>query len=1002
MTRGAGRLRSGCALLLALWTTCARPATSAPAVPAAPAAADTYQVLIVSPYSPSLAGVDLYIRTASARLNALGVRSDHIHVEYLDLEQHPSPAYREAQRRMMRMKYDGQRIDAVLAMMQPALDFMERDVPELAAGAPMLAIRANAEALAAAGRRIVETSQHIDYDTSFAQALALFPDTRQVLLFLGDTPEERRELLRMRAALSRLPRRLQVADTSGMTLAQACERAARLPRDSIVLDYGMQHDAAGNTYASHDTRAAVARATAAPAFMVYDVQLGSNGAVGGYVISVAENAAKTAAMAFDIMRGKTVLNEAVTHLNFSQVPMYDWAQLRRHGADPGVLPTDTLFVNRTPTLWGQYRTLVLATGAVMLALTGLAVALSWQVRRKARAERALLRSEERYRNLVERAPEAILVVDPASRLIVEHNSKAEQLFGRSRQELLSSGLVELLALPGQPIGRLTDNIAANAMRALDGEVVVYERAILRPDGTEVIAEVWLSRLAGGRAGGDADDGASGLVRASLVDITARRHAEEALQSYRRDLERQVDERTAALSVALEQAQAASRAKNVFLSNMSHEVRTPMNAILGYAQLLANMPDPEGRRHEYIGAIVQGGEQLLRLMDGVLEMSRIDAGTVKLALAPVQPGALLREAGALLAPQAAEKGLRFEIDVGPEVPRVVEADGAKLHRIFLSLIENAVKFTVRGRVRASLSARPLEDGAVRLIAEVEDTGVGITPPEQARLFDAFEQASAGRGKGGAGLGLALGRQLARIMGGDVELRRTGPDGTIMHFAFDAKVVVAQDLPDLDHAPGPACARPRILVVDDVAANRALLAAMLGDAGFDQVREVDRGGAVHEAVAAWPADLVLLDRRLADLDGLAVARALRADAATRDVRIVIVTAGAADEERPAAFAAGADGFIAKPLREAELLAEIARLFPAVRPAAPGASAARPEPIGPALAVRLAELIEAGNALQFERCLAEELRDTHPATYRQLLELVRKFDYARILALLMPESA
>ena len=158
----------------------------------------------------------------------------------------------------------------------------------------------------------------------------------------------------------------------------------------------------------------------------------------------------------------------------------------------------------------------------------------------------------------------------------------------------------------------------------------------------------------------------------------------------------------------------------------------------------------------------------------------------------------------------------------------------------------------------------------------------------------------------------------------------------------------------------------------------------------------------------ADLVLLDRRMPDMEGLAVLAALRAHPATRAVRVVIVTASVFEEDRRAVFEAGADGFIGKPLRERDVLAEVARLCPglqlddAVPAAVPVASDAIPEPINRALAVRLAELIEAGDALRFERCLAEELRDTHPIVYRQLLDLVQKFDYARILALLMPEPA
>jgi PAS domain S-box-containing protein len=810
----------------------------------------------------------------------------------------------------------------------------------------------------------------------------------------------------VQAVVGHQPRRVDVRDTIGMTLDEAAGVAARLPRDAIVLAYGMQRDRTGHTYAAFETRKAIARAAAAPAFMVYDIQLGSNGTVGGHVFSIAKDAERAARLALDIMDGKRILAAPLTREDFRQVPIYDWARLRQWGADPGVLPPETTFVNRQLSLWDQYRPLVLGAGAAFLLLTGLVAALAWQVRRKTRAERALQRSEERYRNVVEGAPEAITVYDPDSRRIIEHNSKAEQLFGRSRDSLRAAALPELFANPGVSEEALAASIAENTRRVLAGETVIIERTVRRPDGGAAICEIWLSRLPGTAEG----DGP--LLRASLVDISARRRAEAALHDYQRDLERLVEERTEALSIALDQARAANRAKSAFLSNMSHEIRTPMNAIVGYAQLLVRMAGAgteadDARRLAYARAIEQGGEQLLGLIDSVLDMSRVEAGTATLALAAVDLPALLRDLQAVLAPKAAAKGLAFTVDAAPGLPHAVQADGAKLRQVCLHLAGNAIKFTQHGAVHVAMQAAAADRDGVRLCVDVADTGPGIRPEDQVRVFEAFAQTQGGQAHGGAGLGMAVSRQFARMMGGDVTLQRSGPGGTVVRFTCMLRVAAAREaVPAAVPRLAPGSAQPRILIVDDVASNRAILRAMLDDAGLRAVRELERGRDVLDAAAAWPADLVLLDQRMPDMDGLDVVRALRAHAATRALRVVIVTASVFEEARRAAFDAGADGFIGKPLRDAEVVAEIARLCPGVRlaPAAaavPPPSAGQPEPIDRAVAVRLAELIEAGDALQFERCLAEELRATHPVAYRHLLDLVQKFDYARILALLMPES-
>lgn len=990
------------AAVLALWSAC----WSTVAAGAAPAKSPAdYQVLMVSPYGQGLLGVDQYIRIATDSLVRAGLRSDNIHVEYLDLDRHSDPAYREMMRRLMRLKHGGRRIDAVFTLTQPALDFMLHDVPDVAPDAPLLAVRAETAAVPP-GRHVVQLAQRFDYDTEFAQALALFPRTRQVLIFIGDIDDDRRELAAMHASLARLAPGLVVSDTSKMTLEQARDRVARLPDDAIVIDFGMRRDRAGRDYAAFETRTMIARAASVPAFQLYDIELGHNGTVGGDVFSVYSDATHAARLAFDIMRGAVEPATPVSQRGFGQMPIYDWAQLRRWGADPDVLPSSTVFVNRPPTLWSQYRPFVLAAGGVFLVLAGLVAALAWQVRRKTRAERAYQRSEVRYRNLVERAPEAIVVYDTESQRIIEHNSKAEQLFGRAREVLCGSTLKELFTSQQQPADALADSIAENTRLALAGQAVIAERTVVRADGTSVICQIWLSRL----SDDDDDHRSCKLLRASLVDISARRRAEAALQEYRLDLERLVEERTAALSVALDQARAANRAKSVFLSHMSHEIRTPMNAVLGYAQLLARMPRLDATAHEHAQAIVHSGEHLLGLIDSVLEMSRIEAGNAALALGRVDLGALLRDIRCALAPKAAAKGLEFEVEAAPDLPRVIEADGVKLRQVFLNLVGNAVKYTQRGRVRVQVTARAASGGSLRLAVEVADTGSGIAPAEQARVFEAFEQAQAGQAKGGAGLGMAISRQFARLMGGDVTLQQTGPEGTVLRFTFGARVLHEQDAPAAALRLEEGAAQPRILVVDDVASNRAILKAMLEQAGFRALRELDRGRDVCAVAADWNADLVLLDRRMPDMEGLAVVAALRAQAATRALKVVMVTASVFEEDRRAAFEAGVDGFIGKPLREREVLAEIARLCAGVRlsadTAAPvadaGAGAAPPEPIERALAVRLAELIEAGDALRFERCLAEELRETHPVAYRQLLDLVQKFDYARILALLMPEPA
>ena len=512
-----------------------------------------------------------------------------------------------------------------------------KEVPDVATGTPLLAVRANANAGASAhGRTLLALDEHVDYDTLFTQALALFPRTRQVLIFTDDLPERtqragRDARLAGAAAAAAGRRRHQPAVARGGARAGGGTRAGRdrdrrrhaprPPRQPLRAVRDPRPDRAGRGGHRHSRCTTSSWARTAPSAVT--------------VFGMRTEAAKAAALALDLIRGEAMPATPEGQREFRQAPVYDWSQLRRWGADLDALPPDATLLNRPPTLWSQYRLPVLGAGAVVLVLAALTLALAVQVRRKTRAERALQRSEERYRNLVERAPEAIVVYDPASQRIIEHNSKAEQLFGRSRESLHTATLTELFGAAPRDSRRHgrhhRGQYPARAGRRDRG--VRAQRARSRTAAA-------CSANCGCRACPTSTATAPASCFASAWSTSARAAAPRlALQDYRLDLERLVEERTAALSVALEQARAANRAKSAFLSNMSHEIRTPMNAVLGYAQLLARMDQLAPTAREHATAIVQSGEQLLGLIDSVLEMSRIEAGSATLTLERVDLDAL---------------------------------------------------------------------------------------------------------------------------------------------------------------------------------------------------------------------------------------------------------------------------------------------------------------------------------------------------------------------------
>ena len=384
--------------------------------------------------------------------------------------------------------------------------------------------------------------------------------------------------------------------------------------------------------------------------------------------------------------------------------------------------------------------------------------------------------------------------------------------------------------------------------------------------------------------------------------------------------------------ARDQAESASRAKTVFLANMSHEIRTPMNAILGYAQLLLREAGLSDRQRGYVGTILRSGDHLLNLINDVLAMSQIEAGHAKVSSRPFDWWTLLSDAERMFREKAESKLLRLEVVRQPVVPRMLVGDDGKLRQIIVNLLGNAIKFTESGIVAVRVGCRPGQDGTLWHELVVTDTGSGMTADEAVRVFRPFEQGrSAGKHSEGTGLGLAISADYARLLGGDLKVDSYPGMGSTFTLRFPANVAATGVSTDSAKVRlggnrilklAPAFAGTRALVADDLASNREVLVRMLEGLGF-LVREADGGQVAIEIFRHFTPALVLLDRRMPGLDGYATMRGIRGVVGGRRARVLIVTASAMQEDREEALALGADGFVAKPIVEAQLVAELERV-------------------------------------------------------------------------------
>lgn len=432
-----------------------------------------------------------------------------------------------------------------------------------------------------------------------------------------------------------------------------------------------------------------------------------------------------------------------------------------------------------------------------------------------------------------------------------------------------------------------------------------------------------------------------LVGVSL-DVTEATETEQELRRHRSHLEELVAERTAALSVAVTEAQAASRAKSVFLSTMSHELRTPLNSVIGFSRLMAHSATMSAEERRNMAIIHRSGQHLLTLINDILELSKIEAGGVSVHREAVDVAQLLRDVCDMVSARAAHGGIALELECDP-LPRALMLDGAKLRQVLLNLASNALKFVPSGSgsVTLTLRATTLPGGRHGLAFAVRDTGIGIAAAEQQRIFEPFVQVRQDGASEGTGLGLAISRQYVRIMGGELEVESAPGQGATFRFMLEAEAADAvQDVAPLASLPqlAPAHQGRRVLVVDDGVDGRHLLRSLLVPAGFEVIEASD-GAEALDCIARQPPELVLMDWRMPVLDGLETTRRLRADRSLAQPRVVMLTASAFEEERQQALAAGADDFLRKPVEQDKLFRVLAQQLE-VEYAAPPAPAAEAE--------------------------------------------------------------
>jgi PAS domain S-box-containing protein len=537
------------------------------------------------------------------------------------------------------------------------------------------------------------------------------------------------------------------------------------------------------------------------------------------------------------------------------------------------------------------------------------------------AEDKATRLQRRLMDAIESFGQGFALWDKDDRFVLA-NSRFKEMF---------PGIGEFL-LPGTPYEDILQAKYRNGLISCDDDcdswvsrTLAWHRVASEPAEQQLKDGRWV-RMVEHRT---SDGGTTGL----RIDVTDFKRVEGALEQRVADLERmktylegqtlELVEASEALRTAKEAAEAANRAKSDFLAIMSHEIRTPLSGMVGMIDLLRETPlNQEQQRFTKLAK--ESSDNLLSVINDILDFSKLEAGRLAAEKIDFDVTHLINGVQSLFGAKVGDKGLDLTVSLAPDLPQWLKGDPNRIRQILLNLVNNAIKFTDRGRVGVRASHRRLGDGSVELRIEVTDSGIGMRAETQAQLFNPFVQAdtSISRKYGGSGLGLAICKQLCAMMNGSIGVDSTSGEGSTFWFT----VQCAPGAPSMVESPAlvPEGGRSlRILVAEDSPIIATLISGLLAKQGFSKPDMVVNGKEAVAAVSRKSYDVVLMDVQMPEMDGMSATRAIRNLAGPeRTVPIIALTANALVGQRENYLAAGMNDYVTKPIKPATLVAAINR--------------------------------------------------------------------------------
>ncbi len=812
--------------------------------------------------------------------------------EFMDSKRVFNPEYLGQLEKIYLEKYRNQHLDVIVATDNNALEFIVERGDKVFPGVPVVFLGVNGfNADMLKGRKnITGVAEDVGIPGTIKAALALFPKTRRVVAYVSDFPTALKNKKTFLQARKNFPGHVKFEIVDSVNIDRAAKHISTLGPDTVAVLISFLRDEHGQLQLMEDSASRLGKAASCPVFGLWDFILG-HGIVGGKLISGYSQGEVAAGLAVRIMNGESPDSIPIV-LDSPNQYMFDWEALNRFDYDPTGLPADSVFINKTETLYEKTRKIVW-TAIGIIVVMGLAIAffiLNLVGRRK--AEKALVDSKQEFESIFENSQVGIMLLR-GGRFLARGNQRLADILGYdSTDELVGIGMRQI-HLDEEHFQHFGETYYK---KLKDGEQIQVEYLIRRKDGRAT----WC--LLSGKAL-DSENLDRGVIW--VVDDLEPRKAME------RDL-----------LEAKELAEAANRSKSEFLANMSHEIRTPINGLMGMLQLLQTTSQDK-EQQEYTDIAIQSGKRLTTLLGDILDLSRVEAGKMEIRMEEFDLPEVVKAVDDLFGFGARQKQVELRFELDENLPRRLVGDGQRLQQILFNIVGNALKFTEHGSIVVEVGRLASADASkTRILFSVVDTGMGMPPETLDKLFNPFTQADGSHTRQfqGAGLGLSIVKRLVELMGGTVAVSSGPGEGT--EFYVSIPFSPAKDGQPREHSGAVkrelAPKGRRVLVVEDDKVSRLAITALLKKRGLD-VRDVDTGWQALNSLRETRFNLIFMDIQLPLMDGVEVTKIIRSSpdfADSSDIPIIALTAHAMSGDKERFLNAGMDGYLAKPV-EVELL-------------------------------------------------------------------------------------